>query len=173
MEPHIRQNNFYGKYLFGIPAPQFWLSELLNETFYQTAMDHYRARHARPQFLVVSDDMVWCRAKLTGPDIHHVGSTVLEHEMVGPSPPRDLAVMALSNATIVSISICSLNHQDFPIYISSSLLTRMITGRTGCGAPSCQVGRWSPANSPSETIAGLQSSSGGPWSDTAVSQQER
>jgi len=90
---HVRRTDFH-------QFSKFWLSELLNETFYQTAMDHYRARHARPQFLVVSDDMAWCRAMLTGPDIHHVGSTVVEHEMVGPSPPRDLAVMALSNATI-------------------------------------------------------------------------
>ena len=65
---------------------------LLSPDFYKAAMVHYRASHPSPAFLVVSDDMAWCREHLIAPDTYLVGD---------PRPEVDLAVMALCNASII------------------------------------------------------------------------
>ena len=35
--------------------------ELFNSTFFQSAQSYYRQKYGRVAFLVVSDDMDWCR----------------------------------------------------------------------------------------------------------------
>ena len=65
---------------------------LLSPDFYKAAMVHYRASHPSPAFLVLSDDMAWCREHLMAPDTYLVGD---------PRPEVDLAVMALCNASII------------------------------------------------------------------------
>ena len=53
---------------------KFWIDTLVNESFFEAAMDHYRAKHPKVSFLVVSDDIEWCKAKLVSTDTFHVES---------------------------------------------------------------------------------------------------
>ena len=82
---HVRRTDFsvYSKN---------WMKSLLNETFFEAAMDHFRKKHPKVIFLVVSDDMQWCKTHLTSKDTHHVGT---------PSPEVDMAIMANCNASII------------------------------------------------------------------------
>ena len=79
-------------------------------------MVHYRASHPSPAFLVVSDDMAWCREHLIAPDTYLVGD---------PRPEVDLAVMALCNASIIG----ALQHLP-------CLAHPQTMAPSGCGAPS-------------------------------------
>jgi len=82
---HVRREDFkmYSK---------FWMQNLLNETFFEAAMDHFRKKYIKVSFLVLSDDMEWCRTHLTSPDTHHVGT---------PHPEVDMAIMANCNDSII------------------------------------------------------------------------
>ena len=82
---HIRRTDFH-------QFSKNWLKELLNETFYESAMDYFRQRYSQVAFLVVSDDVSWCKAHLKSPDTYHVGT---------PSAEVDMAIMANCNASIV------------------------------------------------------------------------
>ena len=82
---HVRRSDFH-------EYSKFWMKELLNETFFESAMDHYRRKHSQVVFLVVTDDISWCKAHLTSPDTHHVGT---------PSPEVDMAIMGRCNSSII------------------------------------------------------------------------
>ena len=82
---HVRRSDFslYSK---------FWMDNLLNETFFEAAMDHFRNKHSKVAFLVITDDIPWCKTHLNSADTHHVGT---------PSPEVDMAIMANCNASII------------------------------------------------------------------------
>lgn len=66
--------------------------KLVGAEFFHRGMDYFRRRHQGTVFLVVSDDMVWCKRNLAASDTFMVG---------GNSPQVDLAIMALCNASII------------------------------------------------------------------------
>jgi len=84
---HVRRSDFkeYSK---------FWIKELLNETFFESAMDHFRRKHSKVVFLVVTDDIPWCKAHLTSPDTHLVGTP-------WGLPEVDMAIMGRCNSSII------------------------------------------------------------------------
>ena len=82
---HVRRTDFD-------QFSKFWIENLVNETFFEAAMDHFRTRYPHVVFLVVSDDMDWCKDHLTSSDTFHIGGT---------SPEVDMAVMANCNGSII------------------------------------------------------------------------
>ena len=82
---HVRRTDFK-------QFSKFWLSELLNETYYLGAFNYMRDKYKAVTFLVVSDDPEWCRTHLQSEDVVIV---------TGHSPWVDLAVMANCEAAIV------------------------------------------------------------------------
>jgi len=91
---HVRRTDF-------VDFAKWWLihqnggnGELFNATFYQKAQDHFRATKPGAVFLVVSDDLKWCREHLSAPDTFMVG---------GNSGEVDLAVMGNCHASIIGL----------------------------------------------------------------------
>ena len=72
---------------------------MLNETFFLDAMTHLRSKHDSLTFLVLSDDLDWCREHLQGEDVFH---------MAGNIPAVDLAIMALCDITVIDYGTFSL-----------------------------------------------------------------
>ena len=64
-----------------------------NRNYFRVAMEFFRRRHRRVQFVVCSDDVAWCRENIVGDDV--VYST-------GRDPGTDMAILALCNDTIMS-----------------------------------------------------------------------
>jgi len=87
---HVRRTDYahYRKEAFGLP--------IVNATYFMAAMEYYRKKHnqgrSNTKFLVVSDDLGWCRANLVGNDVHMMG---------GGSAMSDLALMSQCNHTII------------------------------------------------------------------------
>ena len=79
---------------------KFWISELLNETFFHDAMSYIRSKHDSVTFVVVSDDVEWCRQHLHGRDVLHIGP--------GNAPAVDMAIMSLCDMAIVDYGTFSL-----------------------------------------------------------------
>lgn len=82
---HVRRTDFD-------QFSKFWIRRLVNETYFEAAMDHFRTKHQHVVFLVVSDDMAWCKEHLTSRDTFHIGGT---------SPEVDMAIMARCNGSII------------------------------------------------------------------------
>ena len=55
-------------------------------------MRYVRSKYGRVAFLILSDDLEWCRTHLQAPDVYHVD---------GNSGEVDLAIMSLCNVTII------------------------------------------------------------------------
>eukprot|EP00092_Neocalanus_flemingeri_P005466 GFUD01005895.1.p1 GENE.GFUD01005895.1~~GFUD01005895.1.p1 ORF type:complete len:327 (-),score=49.82 GFUD01005895.1:90-980(-) len=64
----------------------------VNETYFQAAMQFYRDKYPDTIFLVVSDDIGWCKEKITGQDVFHVEDG---------SPGSDLAIMSSCHHSII------------------------------------------------------------------------
>ena len=78
---------------------KFWMPELLNETFYLNAMEYIRSKHDSVSFLILSDDLDWCSEHFKEPDVFLIS---------GNSPAVDMAIMALSDMTIIDYGTFSL-----------------------------------------------------------------
>jgi galactoside 2-L-fucosyltransferase 1/2 len=65
---HVRRKD-YEKHLNRIFGP----SKLAGPDYFRRAMDHFRVRYNSPVFLVVSNDMAWCRQHLKGDDVIFAG----------------------------------------------------------------------------------------------------
>ena len=89
---HVRRTDYHW-------FSKFWISELLNETFFHDAMNYIRSKHDSVTFLIVSDDVVWCQEHLQGPDILHIS---------GNTPAVDLAIMSLADMAIIDYGTFSL-----------------------------------------------------------------
>ena len=84
---HVRRTDFH-------EYSKFWMPQLLNETFFEAAMDHFRSKYysSSVAFLVLSDDQEWCKQHLRASDVYHVST---------PDPEVDMAIMANCNASII------------------------------------------------------------------------
>jgi len=89
---HVRRADYH-------QYSKFWMPELLNETFYLSAMSYIRSKHESVSFLILSDDQDWCRAHLKAPDVFYI---------TGNPPAVDMAIMSLSNSTIIDYGTYSL-----------------------------------------------------------------
>ena len=87
---HVRRAD-YGRHLWAVLG-----GYMLNESFYQGAMELCRYRYHQPVFIVTSDDLNWCRERLSGPDVYVVG----DPRRVSPGVERDMALMAACNHSI-------------------------------------------------------------------------
>jgi len=82
---HIRRGDFGGYTRFG--------HQMIDEKYYQAGLDYYRAQYNTSTiFLLVSDDMEWCREKFSGDDVFLMG---------GSSPEEDLALLSSCNHTLI------------------------------------------------------------------------
>lgn len=70
-----------------------------DKTYFAKAMDHFRRKYSDAVFVVVSDDMAWCRRNIdtTHDDVHFAGEGNVN------SPIHDFALLANCNHSIISI----------------------------------------------------------------------
>ena len=61
-------------------------------------MNLFRTLVVNPIFIVVSDDMVWCREHIVGPDVIYAPDEAVEDTKIG----RDLALLASCSHTILT-----------------------------------------------------------------------
>ncbi|XP_064476059.1 galactoside alpha-(1,2)-fucosyltransferase 2-like [Ornithodoros turicata] len=69
-----------------------------DQEYFKKAMAYFRLRYSGPLFVVVSDDMDWCRENI---DTSH-GDVYFAGEGLYSSPGRDLALLAHCNHTIMT-----------------------------------------------------------------------
>merc|ERR1711892_898675 len=81
---HVRRGDFGGYTRFG--------HKLIDEKYYMAGMEYYRAKNQRSVFVLVSDDMAWCREKFSRRDVLLLG---------GNSPEEDLALVSSCNHTLI------------------------------------------------------------------------
>ena len=62
-------------------------------------MDYIRAKYDLVIFLILSDDLDWCRKHFIAPDVFHID---------GNSPAVDMAIMSLSDMIIIDYGTFSL-----------------------------------------------------------------
>ncbi|XP_065336035.1 galactoside 2-alpha-L-fucosyltransferase SEC1-like [Cloeon dipterum] len=85
---HVRRTDF-SKYL-----PSRFNTSLVDSTYFKNAMQWYRMKLDGPLlFLVVSDDVKWCRKNLA--------KETSDVKIVSKGPAHDLAVMSLCNYSII------------------------------------------------------------------------
>ena len=82
---HVRRTDFH-------EFSKFWIEQLVDETFFEAAKDHFRSKYSHVGFLVLSDDLDWCKQHLMAPDTYIVST---------PDPEVDMAIMANCNASII------------------------------------------------------------------------
>ena len=70
-------------------------------------MDYYRLKYPDTVFVVVSDDMDWCRQKFSSRDVLLIGWKFCKFKRIKPflsggnSPEEDLAILASCNRTLI------------------------------------------------------------------------
>ena len=84
---HIRRGDFKSDYLSGLGYT------MADGNFTRKAMDWHRRKTANARFVIVSDDMQWCRNNIKGYDIVYSNFT---------EPIMDLAVLSLCYHTIIT-----------------------------------------------------------------------
>ncbi|XP_059491036.1 galactoside alpha-(1,2)-fucosyltransferase 1-like [Neocloeon triangulifer] len=84
---HVRRTDFVTF------LPKSYKTQLVNATFFKNAMQWYRDQFPGPlMFLVVSDDIPWCRKNLLDED---------DVKIASKSPEHDLALLSVCNHTIL------------------------------------------------------------------------
>lgn len=73
-------------------------ASLADESYYKQAMNYFRAKYKPVLFIIVSDDVVWCRDRLTDDDAV-VGSKWTTSSSL--SAGQDLATLAACNHSII------------------------------------------------------------------------
>ncbi|XP_053547032.1 galactoside alpha-(1,2)-fucosyltransferase 2-like [Bombina bombina] len=90
---HVRR----GDYVYTMP--QIWNGVTADKAYLQKATDYFRDKYENPLFVVVSNDMNWCKENIdiSAGDVHLAGDGI-EY-----APGKDFALLAHCNHTIMTI----------------------------------------------------------------------
>ena len=84
---HVRRGDFLG------PVAQTMGRIVVNKGYISKAMDFFRRQHTYARFVVVSNDIKWCRDNISGTDVFFSNFT---------EPILDMAILSLCDHTIIS-----------------------------------------------------------------------
>ncbi|XP_055991545.1 galactoside alpha-(1,2)-fucosyltransferase 1 [Sorex fumeus] len=79
--------------------PKIWKGVVGDRAYLQKALDWFRARHPAPIFVVVSNDMVWCRENINASQ----GDVVFSGDGKEGTPSRDFALLTQCNHTVMTV----------------------------------------------------------------------
>ncbi|XP_004619787.2 galactoside alpha-(1,2)-fucosyltransferase 1 [Sorex araneus] len=79
--------------------PDIWKGVVGDRAYLQKALDWFRARHPAPVFVVVSNDMAWCRENINASR----GDVMFAGNGKEGTPSRDFALLTQCNHTVMTI----------------------------------------------------------------------